>query len=41
MREATSLVHWYGRYVDGQITAENLADRAERLRRVKDWASER
>ncbi|WP_165546782.1 phosphotransferase enzyme family protein [Kribbella soli] len=41
MREATSLVHWYGRYVDGQITAENLADRVERLRRVEDWASER
>jgi len=41
MREATSLVHWYGRYVDGEITAENLADRVERLRRVKDWASER
>jgi Ser/Thr protein kinase RdoA (MazF antagonist) len=41
MREATSLVHWYGRYVEGQITAENLADRVERLRRVSDWASER
>jgi Ser/Thr protein kinase RdoA (MazF antagonist) len=41
MREATSFVHWYGRYVDRQITAENLADRVERLRRVDDWASER
>ncbi|HET6738825.1 MAG TPA: phosphotransferase [Kribbella sp.] len=34
MREATSLVHWYGRYVEGQTTAEDLADRVERLRHV-------
>jgi Ser/Thr protein kinase RdoA (MazF antagonist) len=39
MREATSLVHWCGRYVEGRITGGNLADRVERLRRVEDWAS--
>ncbi|TCC35926.1 hypothetical protein E0H92_24835 [Kribbella speibonae] len=41
MREATSFVHWYGRYVEGQTTAEDLADRVERLRGVEDWARER
>jgi Ser/Thr protein kinase RdoA (MazF antagonist) len=35
MREATSLVHWYGRYVDGQTTADDLAARVERLLRVE------
>ncbi|HEY3562459.1 MAG TPA: phosphotransferase [Kribbella sp.] len=34
MREATSLVHWFGRYVEGQTSAEDLADRIDRLRRV-------
>jgi hypothetical protein len=38
MREATSLVHWYGRYLDGQITAANRADRVECLRRVNALA---
>lgn len=39
MREATSLIHWYGRYLDGQTTAADIADRVERLRQVDAWAS--
>ncbi|MGW7680285.1 phosphotransferase enzyme family protein [Kribbella sp. NPDC054772] len=34
MREATSMVHWYGRYLDGLITAQDVAARADRLVRV-------
>jgi Ser/Thr protein kinase RdoA (MazF antagonist) len=34
MREATSLVHWYGRCLDGLTTARDIADRAERLLKV-------
>lgn len=41
MREATSFVHWYGRYVEGQTTAGDIAGRVERLRGVEDWARER
>ncbi|MEV6269111.1 phosphotransferase [Kribbella sp. NPDC051936] len=33
-REATSLVHWYGRYLEGQTTAAGMAERGERLLRV-------
>ncbi|MET9315254.1 phosphotransferase [Kribbella sp. NPDC003505] len=36
MREATSLVHWYGRYLDGQTTAEGVAARVERLLGVSE-----
>ncbi|MER7243718.1 phosphotransferase [Kribbella sp. NPDC000426] len=31
MREATSLVHWHGRYLDGLTTEQDIADRVERL----------
>jgi Ser/Thr protein kinase RdoA (MazF antagonist) len=31
MGEATSLVHWYGRRLDGLTTEQDIADRVERL----------
>ena len=31
MREATSLVHWYGRHRNGLTTMQDIADRVERL----------
>jgi Ser/Thr protein kinase RdoA (MazF antagonist) len=34
MREATSLVHWYGRYLSGLTTERDIAERVDRLLKV-------
>ncbi|WP_433166830.1 phosphotransferase enzyme family protein [Kribbella sp. CA-247076] len=34
LREATSLVHWYGRHLEGLTTAADITARADRLRQV-------
>ena len=35
LREATSLVHWYGRHLEGLTTAADISARADRLLRVE------
>jgi Ser/Thr protein kinase RdoA (MazF antagonist) len=35
LREATSLVHWYGRYLEGLTSAADVVERADRLLRLE------